>query len=230
MMVKLELKNICKEFCNGEQKQLILDNISLKLVSGESLSITGPSGAGKSTLMHIMGGLDKPTSGTYCYQGVDIQNLNKKKLAAFRNQKIGFVFQQFHLIDKYTALENVLLPAQYKNVYLPFKKKIGKKELREKAEQLLSEVGLSEHMSKCPGELSGGMQQRVAIVRALINDPDLILADEPTGALDTKNGSEILDILLKLTFREKTVVIVTHDNHIAKNCQKEIVMVDGRIV
>lgn len=226
----LELKDICKEFYQGERRQVVLDGITLKLDGGESLAITGPSGAGKSTLMHIMGGLDLPTSGTYCFKGVEVQNMKKRKRAAFRNQQIGFVFQQFHLIERYTALENVMLPAQYHNMYLPFKKKLARKQLREKAEQLLTEVGLSGHMGKRPGELSGGMQQRVAIVRALINEPDLILADEPTGALDTKTGAEILDILLGLTSQGKSVVIVTHDSQVAQRCMKEIVLVDGRII
>ncbi len=216
----IELKNISKTYQMGEAKVEALSDVSLKVSSGEFLAIMGPSGSGKSTLMHILGLLDRPDSGEYYLGEKKLNNFADNELAAIRNRLIGFVFQQFHLLPRMTALENAELPLIY----------AGKRHLKERAKQRIEEVGLSARMNHRPNELSGGQQQRVAIARSLVNEPLIIFADEPTGNLDSKSKEEIISILKTLNEKGKTIIMVTHENEMAVHAKRVIRMLDGKIV
>ena len=201
-----------------------LKNINLEIKKGEYTAIVGPSGCGKSTLMHLIGLLDTPSSGTINLLGKDVSNQTDNELSRLRNEFVGFVFQQFNLINKLTVLENIMLPTIYSHKKLGYNSK-------EKALELLKRFGIEEKVKSFPNKLSGGQQQRVAIARSLINNPELILADEPTGNLDSKSGSTIMSLLKDLNGRDKiTVVIVTHDMEVAKSTRRQIRMFDGEIV
>ncbi len=216
----IEAKNLNKTYQMGEVKVQALRDVSLKISSGEFVAIMGPSGSGKSTLMHVLGLLDRPDSGEYLLGGEEITRLSDQELALVRNQLVGFVFQQFHLLPRMTALGNAELPLIY----------AGKRHLKEKAEKEIEEVGLKDRMFHRPNEMSGGQQQRVAIARSLVNDPPIIFADEPTGNLDSKSKEEIISILKKLNQRGKTIVIVTHEHEIATHARRIINMLDGQII
>lgn len=221
-MTKLiELKGINKAYKNGDQELRVLKDINLEVEEGEFVAIMGPSGSGKSTLMNVIGLLDRPTSGEYFLEGQEVGNLSEKKLARVRNEQIGFVFQQFFLLSKLNAFQNVELPLIYAGVH-PAKRK-------EIAEQYLEKVELGSRMHHLPSELSGGQKQRVAIARALVNRPATVLADEPTGALDTKTGEQIMDLLTKLNQEGKTIIMVTHEPEIAAFANRRIVIRDGVI-
>ena len=219
----IKINNISKVYCDGENNQFkILDNINFEVNSGDFSVILGESGAGKSTFMNIIGLLDKPTSGEYILDGTDINAINIKNLSKLRNQKIGFIFQNFNLISNLNAISNVELPMKYA--------KISPKLRTEKAEMLLNMVGMSNRLYHFPNELSGGQKQRVAIARALANDPAIILADEPTGALDSKTSKVIMDIFHKLNKNyEKTIVLITHNLNIIEKTDKIFIMKDGKI-
>jgi putative ABC transport system ATP-binding protein len=220
--VILELKNIFKTYNSGGVKFDALHGVNIKIHQGEFVSITGPSGSGKSTLMHIVGLLDNPTSGEVLLNGRDISKLKEEKLAQVRNITLGFVFQQFNLLPKTSALENVLLPLLYSDV--------PKSERHGMGIKMLEKVGLADKINNTPAQLSGGQQQRVAIARALINNPQIILADEPTGNLDSKSGADIMKFFHKLNEDEKrTIVFVTHDLDLAKEAQRMIIIRDGQI-
>lgn len=219
----IEAKNIIKKFKLGETEVMALKGVSLSVEKGEFVAITGFSGSGKSTLMHILGCLDIPTEGTYTLDGVDASTASRDELAKIRNQKIGFVFQKFHLLPDLTAVDNVALPQLYAGE--------SEAKAREKAKELLTLVELEHRMDHYPYQLSGGQQQRVAIARSLINNPAIIMADEPTGNLDTATGETILGIFKE--FNEKhniTIIIVTHEPSIAKRTKRIVELVDGRIV
>ena len=221
-MTKLiELKGINKTYKNGDQELRVLKDIDLEVEEGEFVAIMGPSGSGKSTLMNVIGLLDRPTSGEYFLEGQEVGNLSEKKLARVRNEQIGFVFQQFFLLSKLNAFQNVELPLIYAGVH-PAKRK-------ELAEQYLEKGELHSRMHHLPSELSGGQKQRVAIARALVNQPAIVLADEPTGALDTKTGEQIMDLLTKLNQEGKTIIMVTHEPEIAAFAHRRIVIRDGVI-
>lgn len=199
-----------------------LKDINLEIKQGEFLAIVGPSGSGKSTLMNILGLLDKPTSGKYFLDEKDVSKLSRDTLASLRNKRIGFVFQQFNLLKRTSALENVALPLIYSGV--------PKEERNIRAGRVLEQVNLSDKLKSNPNQLSGGQQQRVAIARALVNNPDIIFADEPTGNLDTKTGLEILEILKKLNGQGKTIILITHEKDLAKSAKRIISLKDGEIV
>jgi len=217
----VQAENLIKIYQMGKIKVRALDGVSLDIPHSEVLAIMGPSGSGKSTLMHILSCLDRASGGSYSLDGQPIAKLSDRKLARIRNQKIGFVFQSFNLLSRYTALANVELPLRYAGV---------RRGVREKATAALEIVGLGDRIHHKPTELSGGQQQRVAIARALVNDPPLLMADEPTGALDTKSGKEIIDLLLKLNAERKTtIILVTHDPGVAARAQRIIRLRDGKI-
>lgn len=221
-MSLIELENITKSYPLGDGELQILKGINLQIEKGDFVAIMGPSGSGKSTLMNILGCLDKPTSGTYKLEGINVEGLSSDELAAIRNQKIGFVFQGFNLLSRTTALENVELPMVYAN--------IGQLERRQKAEAALEKVGLKERMHHQPNQLSGGQQQRVAIARAIVNEAPIIFADEPTGNLDTKMSVEIMALFEKLNDElGRTIILVTHEEDIAKYAKRIIKIVDGEI-
>jgi putative ABC transport system ATP-binding protein len=215
----LELDNITKVYKAGQAEVPALRGISCRIESGEMVSIIGPSGSGKSTLMNIIGCLDKPTSGRYRLDGAEVSELNDNQLAGIRNRKIGFVFQSFNLLSRTTALANVELPLIYS----------GASNRRQRALQVLESVGLAHRVTHRPSELAGGEQQRVAIARALVNNPSLILADEPTGNLDTRTSQEIMSIFKKLNEQGMTIVLVTHEPDIAAYTQRTIKLRDGQI-
>jgi putative ABC transport system ATP-binding protein len=218
----IELSNITKTYRMGDMDITVLSGISLKVQSGELIAIMGPSGSGKSTLMNIIGCLDRPTSGAYHFENREISTLSDDELAAVRNGKIGFVFQTFNLLPRFSALKNVEVPLIYSGVPARLRS--------ERAMPLLQKVGLADRMTHKPTELSGGQQQRVAIARALVNNPPLLLADEPTGNLDSRSGSEILDILTGLNRQGVTIIIVTHDMDVAARCRRVINLKDGQII
>ncbi|MCD6367764.1 MAG: ABC transporter ATP-binding protein [Candidatus Aenigmarchaeota archaeon] len=217
----IELKNVSKVYELGKVEVKALKEINLKIERNKFVGIIGPSGSGKSTLLHVMCCLSRPTSGKVYIDGVDTSELNDNELAKIRGEKIGFVFQNFNLIQRLTALENVMLPMWF----------VGKKEedRKEKAKKLLEMVGLGHRIKHRPSELSGGERQRVAIARALANDPSVIVADEPTGNLDSKAGKEIINIFKDLHRRDRTILLVTHDLNIAKRTKKKIYIKDGKI-
>ena len=217
----IELKNINKSYRNGDQELQVLKDISLEVEEGEFVAIMGPSGSGKSTLMNIIGCLDKASSGTYHIEGTDVSELSDNQLSDLRNQKIGFVFQNFNLMPKLTACQNVELPLTYM--------KIPKKERRERALEMLRLVGLEERSDFKPMELSGGQKQRVAIARALVTNPSFILGDEPTGALDTKTSVQIMDLFKQFNDEGKTIVIITHEPEVAQLCKQTVILRDGNI-
>jgi len=220
----IETIDITKVFGMGDATVTALKGVSVEINSGEFVAIMGPSGSGKSTFMHILGCLSHPTSGQYLLDGEDVSGLDKVELAHIRNQKLGFVFQAYNLLSRTTALKNVMLPLLYNHT-----KSMDMDEGEEKATAMLEMVGLADRMDHQPQELSGGQQQRVAIARALINDPVLVIADEPTGNLDTKSGVEIMNLLHKLHGQGTTIVIVTHDPTIAEQTQRTINLVDGLV-
>jgi len=216
----IELKNIYKTYHMGNVEVKALQDVSLKIAPGEFVAIMGPSGSGKSTLMHVLGLLDRPDTGEYYLGKRKINELSDEELSAIRNRLAGFVFQQFHLLPRMTALENAALPLVY----------AGKRHLGEVVKEKIEEVGLSDRMNHRPNELSGGQQQRVAIARSLVNDPLIILADEPTGNLDSKSKEEIISILKELNLKGKTIIVVTHENEIAIHAKRVIRMLDGKII
>ena len=217
----IEIENVTKVYPMGGAEVRALDGVSLKIEDGEWVAITGPSGSGKSTLMAIIGCLDSPTGGVYRLDGLDVARMRDDELAAVRNQKVGFVFQQFNLLARTSALENVELPLLYSNV----------NHRREKAKAALEAVGLGDRITHRPNELSGGQQQRVAMARALVTEPSILLADEPTGNLDSKTGAEIMALIGELhRARGITVIVVTHDPAIAANAQRVIHLKDGVVI
>lgn len=218
----LTLNNISKSYKLGKEEVPILKHINLTVQAGEFLAIMGPSGSGKSTLMNIIGCLDRPTSGTYTLDQIDILKGKDGALAEIRNESIGFVFQTFHLLPRLTALQNVELPMIYN--------KVKKKERRQRAYEALEKVGLKDRISYKPPKLSGGQKQRVAIARALVNQPRFILADEPTGALDTKSSEQILSLFSELHREGKTIIMITHDPDVAKKADRTVFIRDGELV
>ena len=220
-MALLQLTDICKDYAQGKQPVRVLKNINLTVERGEYLAIMGPSGSGKTTLMNLIGCLDVPTSGTYILDGKDLKDMTDDDLADIRNRHIGFVFQSFHLLPKMTALDNVALPLLYANVPL--------QERRARAAEALKSVGLGERMNFLPNQLSGGQCQRVAIARAMVTKPDLLLADEPTGALDSKSGNQSMDIFRNLSEEGMTIIMITHEQSIADCANKTYRILDGEL-
>ena len=217
----IRLENVSRIYTIGESAVKALDDISLSIDEGSFTAITGPSGSGKSTLMALIGCLDVPTSGKIFIAGEDTSGMSDEELADLRNRRIGFVFQHFSLLPKLSAIDNAALPLLYAGI--PLRKR------RERAEEMLERVGLGDRMQHRSSELSGGQRQRVAIARALINDPAIILADEPTGALDSVTGHEVMDLFHRLNGEGRTVVFVTHDNSLASECSRMVRIRDGRI-
>ena len=219
MLIKVQ--NLKKQYETGEVITKILHGLSFEIKAGEFVSIMGPSGSGKSTLMHILGLLDRPTSGTYYFENQDVSQLDDDQLAKLRNQKIGFVFQAFHLLPKTTVLENVILPLTYSH---------NKGDHKKQAKKVLESVDLSHRLNYHSNQISGGEKQRVAIARALVNDPDVVFADEPTGNLDSKSGKQVMEILQALNDRGKTVILVTHETYTAEHADRIISIKDGLII
>lgn len=217
----IQISDMCKIYNMGENSIYALNNVSLHIYKHEFVAIVGPSGSGKSTLMNMLGCLDVPTTGNYVLDGHEVSKLNDSQLAEIRNKKIGFIFQGFNLLKKLTAIENVELPLIYQG--------IGHKERHRRSVDALELVGLGDRIYHTPNELSGGQQQRVAIARALVSNPPLILADEPTGNLDTKSGMEIMKTLHELHKKGNTIVLITHDNNVAAQAQRIINIQDGMI-
>ncbi|MDO9591987.1 MAG: ABC transporter ATP-binding protein [Erysipelotrichaceae bacterium] len=218
----ISLKNITKVYKMGKQDLKVLDGVSFEVQKGDFIAILGPSGSGKSTLMNILGCIDIATSGEYILDGKNIKARNEDELAMIRNQKIGFVFQKFNLLTKYTAIHNTEIPLILRG--------IRRKDAHDQALTLLKAVGLEDRVDHKPTELSGGQQQRVAIARALVGAPDILLADEPTGNLDSKSGKEILDLFIKLNKEGHTIVLITHDLNVAKEAKRIIHVRDGKIL
>jgi len=216
----IEAESIVKTYTMGSDTIRALDGISLKIEGGEMVAITGASGSGKSTLMHILGCLDRPDSGKYLLAGEDVSSLSKNRLAAIRNKRIGFVFQTFNLLPRLSSLENVELPLLY----------AGESEAKGRARSALEKVGLGDRVKHEPSQLSGGQRQRVAVARALVTDPAILLADEPTGNLDSRTGQEIMELFDELNNEGRTIVVVTHESHIASHCKRQIFLKDGRVV
>jgi len=221
-MSLIELRNVTKTYRVGEQEIRALDGLDLDIDQGEFAAIIGPSGSGKSTLMHLLGCLDTPSTGTMVIDGIDLSNASGNLLAEMRNQKIGFVFQAFNLLSKFNVLQNVELPMIYSS--------IPAKERHQRALKAIDRVGLSQRVHNTPLQLSGGQMQRVAIARALVNDPKIVFADEPTGNLDSATGATILQMFRELSEQGRTIVLVTHDNHIAAQAARRIEMRDGKVV
>ena len=220
-MAILELTDICKDYQQGKEPERVLKNINMTVEKGDYLAIMGPSGSGKTTLMNIIGCLDVPTSGSYTLEGRALKDLSDDELAEVRNKHIGFVFQRFYLLPKMDALDNVALPLLYADVPL--------KERRERAEEALKAVGLGERIHFLPNQLSGGQCQRVAIARAIVGKPQLLLADEPTGALDTKAGNQIMEIFRRLSDEGMTIIMITHEPSIAACADKTYRILDGEL-
>tara|TARA_Y100001934_G_C12079549_1_gene644081 strand:- start:36 stop:791 length:756 start_codon:yes stop_codon:yes gene_type:complete len=220
------LQDVRRSYQMGEEIIHALNGVQLTIREQELVAIVGQSGSGKSTMLNILGCLDSPSEGRYRLGGVDVQNLNEEELATIRNQYIGFVFQSFHLLPRQTALDNVCLPLVYQR-----QNKMTRRERRERAMEVLQQVGLADRADHRPNELSGGQRQRVAIARALMNEPKIILADEPTGNLDSKTSEEIIQLLVSLKKEAgRTVILVTHEPEIAAHCEREIVLKDGLII
>lgn len=217
----LEIVNLCKSYQLGETTVNALCEVSFKIFEGDFISIVGPSGSGKSTFLQLASLLDKPTSGSIFIRGKQVKNFKEKQLAFIRNKEFGFVFQQFNLLKKTSALENVSLPLIYAGIPKPQREK--------KAKEVLEKVGLGDRLKNSPAQLSGGQQQRVAIARALVNDPAIIFADEPTGNLDSKTGEDIIKLLKDLNKEGKTIVVVTHEEEVAQATHKRITLRDGKI-
>jgi putative ABC transport system ATP-binding protein len=215
------MEQVSRVFGQGEAAVRACDRITLSIHSGEYCAIMGQSGSGKSTLMNIIGCLDRPTGGRYWLDGVDVSTLGKTRLTRIRNRKLGFIFQRYELLPNLTALENVILPMMYAGV--------GRSQRQRRARLALTHMGLANRLDKRPSQLSGGQQQRVAIARAIVNQPALLLADEPTGALDSQSAAEVLDIFAALHQRGITIVMVTHSHEVASHSQRIIVMSDGRV-
>ncbi len=215
----IDLESVCKTYLLGGVTVTALDNVSMTIGQGEMAAIMGPSGSGKSTLMHIVGCLDTPDSGVYRLAGENVAGLSRDRLAEIRNMHIGFVFQTFNLLPRLTALENVELPLLYARRH----------DAREMAEEALKTVGLTDRMSHEPNQLSGGQRQRVAIARAIVTNPSMILADEPTGNLDSRTGHEIMSLFVALHEQGRTIIIVTHEADIAQQCRRTVRIFDGRI-
>lgn len=217
----IEIRNLSKVYKMGKEQVVALNNVSLKIEKGEFVAIVGPSGSGKSTMMHLVGGLDNPSSGEVIVNGDNISNLKDKKMARYRNEKIGFVFQSFNLENTQTALENVMMPLVFAGV--------SKRERKTRALKALESVGLKELAKHKPSEMSGGQRQRVSIARALINNPEIIFADEPTGNLDTKTGENIMRIFKELNNKGYTIIMVTHNMDEAKKAKRVVQIRDGEI-
>ena len=215
------MTDICKDYQQGKEPVRVLKNINMTVHKGDYLAIMGPSGSGKTTLMNLIGCLDVPTSGTYVLEGQNLRNLNDDQLADIRNRHIGFVFQSFHLMPKLDAVENVALPLLYAGVPL--------QERRQRAEEALKAVGLEERLHFYPNQLSGGQCQRVAIARAMVGKPTMLLADEPTGALDTKSGDQIMDIFRQLSSEGMTIIMITHEQSVAECADKIYYILDGEL-
>ncbi|NCX93912.1 MAG: ABC transporter ATP-binding protein [Gammaproteobacteria bacterium] len=223
MSYVIELSNIRKTYTIGDQVQQVLRGVTLSIQQGELLSIMGQSGSGKTTLMNIIGLLDRPDEGEYRFEGQLIENYSNDELAHIRNLKVGFVFQSFFLLPRLNALQNVSLPLLYRG--------LPEEEMHERALAMLEKVGMKEKAHHKPTELSGGQQQRVAIARALVTDPAVVLADEPTGALDPKIGKEVLDLFIQLNQAEgKTLIIITHDHSVAARCRRQVHMQNGLLI
>lgn len=218
----IQLTNIVKDYVTDEVVTKVLHGINLNIKRGEFIAVIGPSGSGKSTLLNIIGLLDTATTGTYILNDKDVTKLSEDAQARIRNKEIGFVFQSFNLLKRISVLDNVILPSIYSGM--------KNKERVEKAIMMLTKVGLRDHINKKPNQLSGGQQQRVAIARALMNNPEIILADEPTGNLDTKSGNEIMDILRDLNKQGNTIVMITHENDIANQAKRIVQIKDGKII
>jgi len=219
--IVLQMNNIVKSYIVGEEEQVVLRGIDFEVCEGEFVSILGPSGSGKSTLMNIIGLLDTPTSGKYILSGQDTSVLSENALSDFRNKEIGFIFQSFNLLARQTAIQNVELPLIYAGM--------SPKERHKKAGELLESVGLAHKLNSYPNQLSGGQCQRVAIARAMANHPSILLADEPTGALDQKTGQQVLEIFGELNKQGKTIIMITHDEKIAQHAKRIITILDGEI-
>lgn len=217
----IEITNINKSYNVGSEKLHILKNVSFNVKKGEFISVLGPSGSGKSTLMNIIGCMDNFDNGSYILDGKDITTSNDDALALIRNEKIGFIFQKYHLIPKYSVIQNVMMPLLIRGV--------NRETAREKALEKLRLVGLEDRIKHKPNELSGGQQQRVAIARALVSNPSVLLADEPTGALDSETGKEILSLFKELNSQGNTIIMITHDKSVANHSDRTISIVDGRI-
>lgn len=220
--VLIQCENLGKQYQMGDDTIDALSAINLQVNHGELVAVLGPSGSGKSTLMNMLGCLDSPSSGRYILQGRDVSQLSRNTLADIRNRQIGFVFQSFNLITHASAIDNVALPLVYRGESLEVR--------RDKAAKLLTQLGLGQRLYHAPGELSGGQRQRVAIARALVTEPNLILADEPTGNLDSRTSREILDLFLALSEAGRTIMVVTHDEHLAQKLQRVIRIEDGRLL
>ena len=215
----INIDSLVKTFTLGEETITAVNHVSLQVEKGDFIAIVGPSGSGKSTLMNIIGLLDKADSGVYTFDGIDVTNLTDNEQAKIRNEKIGFVFQSFFLLQKLTALENVMVPLLYRG--------LSEKDAKAKAADILDRLGMSDRKKHMPKQLSGGQQQRVAIARALVGNPELILADEPTGALDQSTGREIIKLLQELNENGQTIIIITHDNYIAHQAKRIVRIEDG---
>ncbi len=216
------LNDIIKIYGKNDSSVKALNKVSLNINQGDSIAIMGVSGSGKSTLLNIIGCIDKPTSGTYHLSGENVSEFGHYKLAKLRNNYFGFVVQNFALIDDYTVYQNIKVPLDYT--------KLGRKEKKRRIHEITKKIGIYEKLDKLPSELSGGQCQRVAIARALVNNPDVLLADEPTGSLDQKTGSEIMDLFLSLNKEGKTILVITHDPRVAEYCNKRIQIEDGKII
>ena len=217
----LELKNIYKEYIQGKMSVPVLKNVDFSMEEGEYVAIMGPSGSGKTTLMNIIGCLDQPTQGQFFLDGEDVSKCTENQMSDIRLRKIGFVFQSFHLLPRQSALTNVELPLNYA--------KVSKKERRERAFQALERVGLADRVDFLPNQLSGGQMQRVAIARAIVNNPKLLLADEPTGALDSKSGAQVMELFQKLNDEGVSVLMITHDAEIAAHANRMVMIRDGEV-
>ncbi|MDR6120425.1 putative ABC transport system ATP-binding protein [Bacillus sp. SLBN-46] len=217
----LKINQITKTYVMGEEEQVVLNHINLTVNRGDFVAILGPSGSGKSTLMNLIGCLDSPTNGDYFLSNQKVDELDESELAAIRNKEVGFVFQQFQLLPRLSAIQNVELPLVYAGV--------AEKERRRRASELLIRVGLGEKLQNRPNQLSGGQQQRVAIARAMVTEPTILLADEPTGALDQKTGQQIMELFHELHQEGKTIIMITHDIEIAKNASRIVHILDGKL-